>query len=671
MCGISGIVNNSKQNYSSYTIKLMTDPINHRGPDDVGYSLFNENGQVQILGDADTPKEVYESEILYTPVKSITNYQSSAFRVAFGHRRLSVIDLSIFGHMPMSYDNGRYWIIFNGEIYNYKELKKELVALGYSFVSKTDTEVILASYKAWGIGCQQKFNGMWAFSIYDTVTKELFLSRDRFGIKPLYYWLSPQKAFCFASEIKQFTFLPGWRAILEGQKAFDYLMYNMTDHTAATMFKGVFHLPPGHYFKSHIDHIQADTTGKVITEKWYQPVFKGYKDSFQKASKEFESHFKNAVKDHLVSDVPVGSALSGGLDSSAIVCEINNLLKEEGKVDSQKTFSYCASDERYNEKKWIDKVIDVTNVQAHFVSLTGNEVFEKTEKLIWFNDEPSQSQSILASFQVYENAKENNVKVLINGQGADEYLSGYEAFNTFRRVQMFKKGEFKNLSADISNPANQTKSSLPKAYLQVFYHIVPQFIKRYLSRKTDSYKQLLSIISLPSLRAKQQHPYDSIPYKNDSIFNIAHKQMLYDPLQKYLRYEDRMSMANSIEARVPFLDYRLVEFSTQLPADYLDGPGALKKVMVEGLKNILPKAILQRKDKIGFITSEENWVKKEFSVEFREMLNRSITASKGIIKQDALQYFDKVVAGDVPFTYNYWRLIQFGLWMQIFNVELL
>ena len=130
-------------------------------------------------------------------------------------------------------------------------------------------------------------------------------------------------------------------------------------------------------------------------------------------------------------------------------------------------------------------------------------------------------------------------------------------------------------------------------------------------------------------------------------------------------------MANSIEARVPFLDHRLVEFSTQLPADYLDGPGALKKVMVEGLKNILPKAILQRKDKIGFITSEENWVKKEFSVEFREMLNRSITASKGIIKQDALQYFDKVVAGDVPFTYNYWRLIQFGLWMQIFNVELL
>ena len=670
MCGISGIVNNSQQFFSSDAIKLMTDVISHRGPNDVGYILFSDDEKAQLLGDTDTPKEVYESKISYTPDRAINDIKSTSFTLALGHRRLSIIDLSTFGHLPMSYDNGRYWITFNGEIYNYKELKKELLALGYSFVSQTDTEVILAAYMEWGINCQQKFNGMWAFSIYDTETKELFLSRDRFGIKPLYYWASSQKAFCFASEIKQFTFLPGWKAILNGQKGFDYLMYNMTDHTEATMFKGVFHLPAGHYFKCHINNIQPDASGKVITKKWYQPVFKKYEGSFKQASQGFETHFKNAVKEHLISDVPVGSALSGGLDSSAIVCEINNLLKEEGKADIQKTFSYCSSDERYNEKKWIDEVIKVTNVNAHYVSLNGNEVFEKTEDLIWFNDEPTQSQSVLASFKVYENAKENNVKALINGQGADEYLSGYGAFNIFRRVHLLKNFKFKKLNQEITNSSNQSATSISKAYLQLIYHLVPDCIKRYFSRKTKNYQHIFSVISLTQLKAKEQHPYDNIPYKSDSVFNIAHKQLLYDPLQKYLRFEDRMSMANSIEARVPFLDHRLVEFSTKLPVDYLDGQGELKKIMLHGLKNILPIAILQRKDKIGFITSEENWVRKEFTKEFREMLDQSIASSKGIIKPSALLYFDKVVAGAIPFTYNYWRFIQFGLWMRKFNVEL-
>ena len=462
MCGISGIVNATANKYSADAIKKMTDPIKHRGPNDVGYLLFDSLEQVHILGDEDTPQTVYESSVSYTPKVSIAQSNNIDFTVALGHRRLSIIDLSTYGHLPMSYSNGRYWISFNGEIYNYKDLKNELLLLGYNFVSKTDTEVILAAYIQWGTDCLQKFNGMWAFSIYDCTTKEIFLARDRFGIKPLYYWVSPQNAFCFASEIKQFTFLADWQSVLNGQRGYDYLMYNMTDFTDETMFKGVYHISPGHYFKTVVNKIELNKKGKISTTQWYKPTFVGYTGSFEQAAASFETHFKNAVKEHLISDVPVGSALSGGLDSSAIVCEINNLLKEEGKADIQKTFSYCSSDSRYNEKKWIDEVTNVTNVEAHFVSLSGNEVFEKTEELIWFNDEPTQSQSVLASYQVYQSAKNNNVKALINGQGADEYLSGYGAFNIFRRVQLLKKLQFKKLNTEIKLGNGNTKPSTIK-----------------------------------------------------------------------------------------------------------------------------------------------------------------------------------------------------------------
>ena len=670
MCGISGIVNVNKQKFTGADLKAFTDSINHRGPDDVGYMVLNRHDKIQLFGDQATPISVYSSSVPYRPTADISTYSDDSFEIAFGHRRLSILDLSPFGHIPMSYNNGRYWITYNGEVYNYKLIKEELIALGHHFISQTDTEVILAAYAEWGIACQEKFNGMWAFCIYDVVKQEIFMSRDRFGIKPMYYWNSPGSSFCFGSEIKQFTFLPGWKAVLNKQKGFDYLVYNMTDHSDETMFKGVFHLPPGHYFKSTVNDLQADADGKIIPVKWYQPVYKGYSGSFEEAAKSFESHFKNSVKDHLISDVPVGSALSGGLDSSAIVCEINNLLRQQGKEGSQKTFSYCASEEKFNEKKWIDEVVKATAVNAHYVSLTGEEVFKKTEELIWFNDEPAQSQSLLASFQVYSAAKDNNVKALINGQGADEYLSGYGAFTTFRWVQLLKKWKFKKLNYEITNTPGNSKKNLLSTYFQLCYHFVPDRIKRYFSRNTQVYQEVLSLISLEQLQAKELHPYDSIPYKSNSVFEIAHKQMLFDPLQKYLRYEDRMSMANSIEARVPFLDYRLVEFSTQLPANYLDSMGELKKIMRHGLKNILPKAILERKDKIGFITSEENWVKVDYTNEFRAMLEQSIGFSKGIIKTEALTYFDNVAKGIVPFSYNYWRFIQFGLWMKKFKVEL-
>ena len=669
MCGISGIINSGSHGFNVKDIKAMTDIVRHRGPDDAGYALIDKENNQFLAGDTDTPDYVYKSDVPYKPAANITAFEQNNYTIALGHRRLSILDLSAYGHLPMSYSNGRYWITYNGEIYNFNELKEELSSLGHQFISHTDTEVILAAYTQWGTDCLQKFHGMWAFGIYDTEAKEIFLARDRFGIKPLYYWMSPDKSLCFASEIKQFTALPGWQAILNNQRAFDYLIYNMTDHTDETMFSAVYHIPAGHYYKSSVSNINTNAAGKLSLVKWYQPKYKGSNISFDEAAASFEKHFKEAVKEHLVSDVQVGSALSGGQDSTAIVCEINSLLKEEGKTDAQKTFSYCSADQKYNEKKWVDEVIKTIKVEAHYINENTEGAIEKALELVWYHDEPNQSQSELATYQVYKLAKEKNVKVLINGQGADEYLSGYEAFSNFRWLQLLKKGKFKQLNYEIANSTTYSNPGRLATYIHLCYFMVPGFVRKFFSKKTKTYKTLTSIISLDRLKAKEHHPYDGMAYKSNSIFNIAHRQLLHIPLPKYLRYEDRMSMANSVEARVPFLDHRLVEFTTQLPADYLDGVGETKKILLYGLKNILPAVVLNRKDKIGFVTSEEEWVRRQFTPQFRQLLQDSVDISKGIIKPEALAYFDEIVKGTMPFNYNYWRLIAFGEWMKKFNVQ--
>lgn len=668
MCGISGIINKGQHSYTAKDIAAMTNVVSHRGPDDEGYVLFTGDAGFVAAGGESTSRGTWESDVPYKPSINIAAGETN-YDIAFGHRRLSILDLSAYGHCPMSYANGRYWITFNGEIYNFNQLKEELGQLGHHFISHTDTEVVLAAYAQWGVGCLQKFNGMWAFAIYDIEAKEIFLARDRFGIKPLYYWAPPGKPFCFASEIKQFTVLPGWQATLNGQRAFDYLVYNMTDHTDETMFAGVYHIPAGHYYKSSVNNIQTDKNGRVQLIKWYQPNYTSNNIPFNEAATAFEKYFKESVKEHLVSDVAVGSALSGGLDSTAIVCEINNLLKEEGNRAAQKTFSYCTADERYNEKKWVDEAVKAVKVDAHYINETSAGAIEKALELVWYHDEPNQSQSELATYHVYKLAKDNNVKVLINGQGADEYLSGYEAFTNFRWLQLLKKGKFKKLNHEIANSTTYANDGILATYIHLCYYLVPSFVRVFFSKKTKSYKTLSALVSLQHLKAKEQHPYDSMGYKSDSIFSIAHRQLLHNPLPKYLRYEDRMSMANSVEARVPFLSHRLVEFATQLPADYLDGIGETKKLLLHGLRKIVPQAILSRKDKIGFVTSEEGWVKKELTGQFRKQIEAAIANSKGIIQPAALEYFDGIVNGTQPFNYNYWRLIAFGEWMKRFNVQ--
>lgn len=666
MCGISGVIN--QRGFQIQSIKSMTDIIHHRGPDGEGFALFNNDGFIVAAGGNDTQAEVWTHQSPYKPTESINNLHG-IFHVGFGHRRLSILDLSSCGHQPMSYGDGRYWITFNGEVYNYKELREELKVGGYHFHTETDTEVILASYAQWGIHCLQRFNGMWAFAIYDTIEKEIFMARDRFGIKPLYYWFAPDGSFCFASEIKQFTVYPGWDARINPQRAYDYLIYSYTDHTEETMFLGVNQIPGSHYFKGKKDGIVPNTKGKIITSKWYELPRQPYQGTFEQASQQFRLLFKNSVDLHLRADVPVGTALSGGLDSSAIVCQMNIILKEKGVEDLQKTFSCCSYDVRFDEKQWMDIVINHTSVDAHFVYPKLEDVFKITPNLIWFHDEPYQSQSAFLAYNVFKLVKSNNVKVLLNGQGADEYLGGYSQFTYARLIRKIRKFQWLQLYKEIKNPGFL---KYPTSFLLriIVASIFPDKLRRIVSEiSSKNLSVIKSLISNKALGSKNINPNNIIPVFQKNVSDISRHQTFYSTLPKYLKWEDRNSMANSIEARVPFLDYKLVEFVYNLPDDYLDFQGETKRILRKGLSGTLPEKIKNRKDKNGYLTPEERWVKEDNPALFRRRIEEAIAVTKGIIKPEALNYFDKVVAGKIPFDYTYWRLILFAEWIKRFDVK--
>lgn len=668
MCGISGIVSSGYSNAGE--IMLMNSVISHRGPDDEGFLLIDTQRNIHIAGSQDTSPFTWGSKFGYTPDERILEYGSKPFTLSLGHRRLSILDLTPAGHQPMSYFSGRYWIVFNGEIYNYLEIKNDLQKKGHQFITRTDTEVILAAYNEWGERCLDRFVGMWAFAIYDHSKKEIFIARDRYGIKPLYYWFSPEGSFYFGSEIKQFTVCRGWEAKLNPQRTHDYLIYSFTDHTDETMFRGVYQLPSGSYYKSGIENLRPVNGGRINYQRWYSLSRIPFRGTFEEAAITFKRLFEQSVKEHLSSDVPVGTALSGGLDSSSIVCEVNRLLRNNSQSELQKTFSSCSIDERFDEKKWMDIVIEWTRIDAHFIYPSLTEAIELTPEIVWHQDEPYQSQSAFLGYSVFKLANENGVKVLLNGQGADEYMGGYGQFTAARYAGMIKQFKLLSLFADIKNSRSNTQLQRSSILKGIIFSIIPTFLRQSFSGITNYSGYVKQLLDLDILNINPSHPYTSIPVNYRTVPEISEHLTFYSTLPKYLRWEDRNSMAHSVEARVPFLDHRLVEFAYSLPDDFLEMDGITKIVMRHAMRDLLPEKINNRKDKKGFITPEELWVRHDNPAFFRRKLSEVIEMTNAMIKPETLDYFDDIVSGKKPFEYTYWRLILFGEWIKKFEVEI-
>lgn len=668
MCGISGFVSRTPRPCAP--IHQMTSLVRHRGPDDEGYLLVTGVGAApEVFGGADTPAEAYRSGSAFTPADTIDAVRETPVILALGHRRLSILDLSVLGHQPMCTADRRHWIVYNGEVYNYRELHEELARLGHDFRSRSDTEVILAAYAQWGADCLRHLNGMWAFAIYDAEAAELFVARDRFGIKPLYYWVTPDGTFCFASEIKQFMAVPGWNAILNRQRAYDFLAWGLTDHTDETMFAGVYQLRPGQYLRVPIARVAADADGRVTTQQWYdlQPaVFTG---SFEDAAAECARLLTESVQLMLRADVPVGSCLSGGIDSSSIVCIMNHLLREQDAAALQKTFSACADVERFDERKWIEQVVRATGVDAHYVYPSVDGLVANSSAIMWHQDEPYGSTSIYAQWCVFRLAAEHGVKVMLDGQGADEAFAGYHSFFSPYFAALLRSGDVVKLWESLRANRQLHGYTEGRALLRTFMLLLPPRSRNRLRVMFGTTDASPSWLQIGALGASPRDPLETLGRDLDSVQTMSRAQLTASNLQMLLHWEDRDSMAHSVESRVPFLDHRLVEFALGLPDDFKLAGGMTKRVLRRGMSGILPDPIRDRIDKMAFVTPEESWMQEGGGGAFRARLQAAVDSSQGIVSGESLKVFDDMIGGQRPFSTTPWRLIAFGEWMSTFGVS--
>ncbi len=615
MCGISGIL----LNYSrpiNHEIVQINNLLKHRGPDDEGYVLINSEG-VQPFAGKDTPAEAFQNQNLYCPNELIANATNPSF-LALGHRRLSIIDLSANGHQPMCTTNKQAWITFNGEIYNYIELRKELQNQGCRFYTETDTEVVLQAYNFWGQDCVTRFNGMWAFVIYDAEKNILFGSRDRLGIKPLYY-VNSNTVFVFASEQKALWKCGLINSELNSRAVFDYLALSHAEPETEGFFKNIFSLKQGHNFVFYIDKFE------FVESQYYSPFqnLTNQKISYNESVEKLNVLLTAAVSIRTRADVEIGSCLSGGIDSSIIVMLLDAHFKKNQPGYLPKVFTAVYPNSAIDEEKWAQQVVSGTSVDWFKTYPTGVELTDDLHDFIDAAGSPLLNTSTYAQYRVMKLASENGIKILLDGQGADELFAGYTVFlPVFYNELLFR---FKLILL-----LNELKAT-GKFFKQLKTWVVTD-IQMMLKRMPARISKLIyeaAVVELKYLKPDFKHAFLhrfgmlSFPF-GVNLNNTLKKYAYGEKLQVMLRLEDHMSMHFSIESRTPFSDdFALLDFSMNLPAEYKIRNGLRKSVLRDAARNILPVDIANRTDKIGFQTPEFEWI-KTISPRFNELIDSNI-----------------------------------------------
>lgn len=664
MCSIGGIFDNNGLN--SKVVLYLNQSVKHRGPDDEGYTIFNRRHVVCCAGD-DTTKQ-NGGDVSYFPNQHVSDYNLKEFKFALCQRRLSIVDLTSNGHQPMSYDNGQLWIAFNGEIYNYKELRDILYGKGFQFKTSSDTEVILAAYQFWGEACVNYLHGMWAFVICDLKKSKLFISRDRFGIKPFYY-TKTGSTFTFGSEIKQL--LSNHESIGESETIFSYLSVGIKDYSQKTMYKGILQLEAGSNMTVEISNDFQINTESIKISKWYKLQNEGYKNiSFSEATERFKELFYDSVSKHFVSEVNIGSCLSGGLDSSSIVAAVSGLMNSGRFGGEQLSFSARSQNAEIDEGKWMQKVYDAyPNIKPNYVYPDETELLEILPKITWHQDEPFQSTSVFAQWKVFELAKQNNIKVMIDGQGSDEYLCGYDKFIAPFLIETYSKVGFKALLEEVDSLRDNRGISSLVAMKYVINNVLPHSLKNRL-RKALNYSSLKPTWMETDFCNTNAQKIDSDIFNSfNSVESISENLLFKTNLPLLLHCEDRNSMAHSIEARVPFLDHKLVEFGYNLPIEFKIKDGFSKYVLRKSMDGVIPNQIAFRKDKVGFATAEKIWVKEVLKKSFIETIREGVESQDGIINKQILVLFDEFLKGKNNYQPFFFRVYNYYQWKKIFNIK--
>ncbi len=596
MCGICGIMHYAgEKTIDREILKEMTDSMVHRGPDDSGSYLGWDAGRDRA-------------------------------RLGLGHRRLSIIDLSAQGHQPMSNEDGTVWIVYNGEVYNFSSLKSDLIKKGHRFKSNTDTEVIVHLYEEEGKACVGKLRGMFAFAVWDEKKKNLFLARDRLGIKPLYYYFN-DKTLIFASEIK--SLLKSKEIIPEVNRAVldAYLTFGFVP-APHTMFKNVYKLLPGHTL--------TYANERIVTEKYWDfdqiEQSPGRKESDY--AREFMELLDECVKMRLISDVPLGVFLSGGLDSSTVVALMSRMAA--GRV---KTFSVGYKNKEANELEYARIVARKFNTEHHEFCLEPTDFYECIPKLIWHFDEPVVEAAAIPLYFISKLSRQH-VTVLLSGEGADELLGGYSIYNRMRSMEQYRRLPLflRNKVFDplllnfIASDKKKKKYSqwlnlpLEQRYLGVACELAHDFKNSLYSADFNN-----------DGRSQKTFEYLS-PYYEQVRNKDALTKMLYVDTKVWLPDDllvkaDKMTMATSVELRVPFLDYKLVEFAASIPSRFKIKNGVNKYLLKKAASRLLPPEVVYRK-KQGFPVPIKAWFRGDFNEKIADVLLDPKSVQRGYFNKE-------------------------------------
>lgn len=599
MCGISGIINKYEKSVNQDEIQKINDLISHRGPDDEGF-YFEKN-------------------------------------FAFGHRRLSILDLSSDGHQPMYYLE-KYTITYNGEVYNYLEIREELMEDGYKFISNTDTEVILASYDKWGEDCVHKFNGMWAFAIYDKEKEIIFCSRDRFGVKPFYYTEIDSK-FIFGSEIKQLLEFYDERYVNK-KILMDYLVIGYENHTNETFFENIFKLEQSHNLVYDLK------TNNFEIKRYYDLKKEEMKLDENSSIETYKAKLIDAITLRLRSDVKVGTCLSGGLDSSSIAAIASNIYNN--KASDRFTAIHAKSSQKSSDESlFAQEVADNCNLDLNIIEPTQDEFINSIDEVIYTQEEPFGGPSIFMQYLVMKKSKEIGCTVLLDGQGGDETLVGYERYYPAYLMSLgffdFIKGFFYS-----SKNSKLTKKEL-LAYF-IYFTKSKIRIKRLKSKNNFIKKEYFDLASFDVLEKNANS------YLN--FFELQHEEIFHTQMPHLLRYEDRNSMRHSIETRLPFIDFRVVETAVSINNKYKIKNGWTKYILRKTIDKILPNSIVWRTNKFGFEAPTKSWI-DSIDSEILESINNSTILSEILNSKD----FNKL---DLT---QKWKLFNIAKWEEIYNVS--
>jgi len=658
MCGISGILLKDCTLIGNDIVQI-NNRLKHRGPDDEGYVLINNQKAHPYAGN-DTPIETLNNQSFYCPKEHITNTSDNHF-LALGHRRLSIIDISANGHQPMCTIDKLFWITFNGEIYNYIELKRELQVIGFQFYTESDTEVVLRAYEHWGKACVYHFNGMWAFVIYDSRNNILFGSRDRLGVKPLYYAMGGD-SFVFASEQKALWKSRWVNSGLNSRAVFDYLALSHSEPESEGFFKNIFAVKQGHNFMFDI------TNFKYSEYQYYNPfeVKEDNKISYADSVKHLHSLLINAVNIRTRADVEIGSCLSGGIDSSIIVMLLNTYFKEKHAGYLPKVFTAVYPNYKIDEEQWARQVVDATSVHWFKTNPTGYDLVSDLSDLIYAADSPILTTSTYSQYRVMKLASEQGAKVLLDGQGADELFAGYDVFYPVFFNELLARFKLILLLKELK--ASGKFGSQLKKWVITDIQMMLKRMPAPLSKKLYE----LAITELkylkPEFKREFLYRFGEVTFPFGSNLNTTLKHYAFgEKLQVMLRLEDRMSMHFSVESRTPFSDDpALLDFAMNLPATFKIRNGVRKYILRDASKNILPKEILQRTDKIGFQTPEFEWL-RIISAEIPNLIESNINSfvDTQLIKKNLASVISNPTSHESS---RLLRFVFFSQWKKIYSM---